>query len=32
VVQYAALDRVDAKEGAAALLERRAPSFPRLGA
>ena len=28
---YAALDRVDAKEGAAALLERRAPSFPRLG-
>jgi enoyl-CoA hydratase/carnithine racemase len=29
---YAALDRVDAKEGAAALLERRAPSFPRLGA
>ena len=31
-VQYAALDRIDAKEGAAALLERRAPSFPRLGA
>lgn len=31
-VQYAALDRVDAKEGAAALLERRPPSFPRLGA
>ncbi len=30
-VQYAALDRVDAKEGAAALLEKRAPSFPRLG-
>ncbi len=28
---YAALDRVDAKEGAAALLERRSPSFPRLG-
>lgn len=28
---YSALDRVDAKEGAAALLERRAPSFPRLG-
>jgi enoyl-CoA hydratase/carnithine racemase len=31
-VQYAALDRADAKEGAAALLERRPPSFPRLGA
>lgn len=30
-VQYAALDRVDAKEGAAALLEKRAPSFARLG-
>jgi enoyl-CoA hydratase/carnithine racemase len=30
-VQYAALDRVDAKEGAAALVERRPPSFPRLG-
>jgi enoyl-CoA hydratase/carnithine racemase len=30
-VQYAALDRVDAKEGAAALIEKRAPSFPRLG-
>jgi enoyl-CoA hydratase/carnithine racemase len=30
-VQYAALDRVDAKEGAAALIERRAPSFHRLG-
>lgn len=30
-VQYAALDRADAKEGAAALLEKRAPSFPRLG-
>ena len=30
-VQYAALDRVDAKEGAAALLEKRPPSFPRLG-
>ncbi len=28
---YAALDRVDAKEGAAALLERRPPTFPRLG-
>jgi enoyl-CoA hydratase/carnithine racemase len=31
-VQYAALDRVDAKEGAAALIEKRAPDFPRLGA
>ena len=31
-VQYAALDRVDAKKGAAALIERRSPSFPRLGA
>lgn len=31
-VQYAALDRVDAKEGAAALIDKRAPSFPRLGA
>ena len=30
-VQYAALDRVDAKEGAMALIEKRAPSFPRLG-
>jgi enoyl-CoA hydratase/carnithine racemase len=30
-VQYAALDRVDAKEGAAALIEKRGPSFPRLG-
>ncbi len=30
-VQYAALDRVDAKEGAAALIEKRPPSFPRLG-
>lgn len=30
-VQYAALDRVDAREGAAALIEKRAPSFPRLG-
>ena len=30
-VQYAALDRVDAKEGAAALLEKRTASFPRLG-
>jgi len=30
-VQYAALDRVDSKEGAAALIEKRPPSFPRLG-
>ena len=30
-VQYAALDRVDAKEGAAALIEKRPPLFPRLG-
>jgi enoyl-CoA hydratase/carnithine racemase len=30
-VQYAALDRPDAREGAAALLEKRDPSFPRLG-
>jgi len=30
-VQYAALDRIDAREGAAALIEKRAPSFPRLG-
>jgi len=30
-VQYAALDRVDAKEGAAALIEKRAANFPRLG-
>lgn len=30
-VQYAALDRVDAKEGAAALIDKRAPLFPRLG-
>ena len=30
-VQYAALDRVDAKEGAAALIDKRAPNFPRLG-
>ena len=29
-VQYAALDRVDAKEGAAALIEKRPPDFPRL--
>ncbi len=31
-VQYAALDRVDAKEGAAALIEKRPPNFPRLRA
>ena len=31
VVQYAALDRVDAKEGVAALIEKRPPDFPRLG-
>lgn len=30
-VQYAALDRVDAKEGAAALIEKRPANFPRLG-
>jgi enoyl-CoA hydratase/carnithine racemase len=30
-VQYAALDRVDAKEGAAALIEKRPAAFPRLG-
>jgi enoyl-CoA hydratase/carnithine racemase len=30
-VQYAALDRVDAREGAAALIEKRPPRFPRLG-
>jgi enoyl-CoA hydratase/carnithine racemase len=29
---YAALDRMDAKEGATALLERRPAAFPRLGA
>ena len=28
-VQYAALDRVDAREGAAALIEQRQPDFPR---
>ncbi len=28
-VQYAALDRIDAREGAAALLEKRPPNFPR---
>jgi enoyl-CoA hydratase/carnithine racemase len=31
-VQYAALDRVDAKEGATALIEKRPAAFPRLGA
>jgi enoyl-CoA hydratase/carnithine racemase len=31
-VQYAALDRIDAREGAAALLEKRPPTFPRYGA
>ena len=30
-VQYAALDRPDPAEGAAALVERREPKFPRLG-
>jgi enoyl-CoA hydratase/carnithine racemase len=30
-VQYAALDREDAREGAAALIEKRAARFPRLG-
>ena len=30
-VQYAALDRPDATEGAASLIERRPPVFPRLG-
>lgn len=29
-VQYAALDRPDAREGASALMEKRAPNFPRL--
>ena len=29
-VQYAALDRVDAKEGAASLIEKRPSNFPRL--
>jgi enoyl-CoA hydratase/carnithine racemase len=29
--QWIALDRIDAKEGATALLEKRAPNFPRLG-
>jgi enoyl-CoA hydratase/carnithine racemase len=29
--QWVALDRVDAREGAAALVEKRAPRFPRLG-
>ena len=32
VVQYEALDRIDAKEGSTALLEKRPPAFPRLGA
>ena len=31
-IQYASLDRIDAKEGVAALLEKRPPDFPRLGA
>ncbi len=31
-VQWAALDRPDAREGAQALLEKRAPRFPRLKA
>lgn len=31
VVQYAALDRVDAKEGAAALIQKRPANFPRIG-
>jgi enoyl-CoA hydratase/carnithine racemase len=31
VVQWESLDRVDAKEGASALLERRPPVFPRIG-
>jgi enoyl-CoA hydratase/carnithine racemase len=30
-VQYQALDRIDAKEGAAALIEKRPAAFPRLG-
>lgn len=30
-VQYAALDRPDAREGAAALMEKRPAQFPRLG-
>ena len=30
-VQYAALDRPDATEGAASLIEKRPPAFPRLG-
>src|SRR4051794_29860233 len=30
-VQYAALDRIDAKEGAAALIEKRPAAFPRVG-
>jgi enoyl-CoA hydratase/carnithine racemase len=31
-VQYAALDRIDASEGAAALIDKRPAAFPRLGA
>ena len=31
VVQYAALDREDAREGAAALIDKRSARFPRLG-
>jgi enoyl-CoA hydratase/carnithine racemase len=31
-VTWAALDRPDSREGAAALLEKRAPKFPRIGA
>lgn len=30
-VQWQAMDRVDAKEGAASLLEKRTAAFPRLG-
>ena len=30
-IQYEALDRVDAREGAMALIEKRSPTFPRLG-
>ena len=31
VVQWQAMDRIDAREGAQSLLERRPPAFPRLG-
>jgi len=31
VATWAAMDRIDAKEGAMALLEKRAPQFPRVG-